>query len=1252
MSYAHENATHDNWPTYHYDIKPQQTSVLQPDQEETLTFACELHPNLWPGQYYARSRIWNDYNPETHRMVGEPIDDTLFYSQWKDPADPVNGTGMPSFSLGAYTFAPDTFLGQVQYAVLKDFWQVPTLENLYYNGEFSEKPLLYISAGDRIWQCFGLPLDAGGSVLIDLADLFGITPESKEGEGWVTIWVDVGAALGIGTDIGVDMGVLPHGFSYSERATADYRRYLTGEFGTLSTPLFTFTIAEWQVGSPPEFFRLNWAGRTSLGVDLIGASYNLTSIEVNRRLLIAAMQAATPGPMGLRGLCDSILQGFQGMPIRSTTFDDGSWILYDGVWESPLKLQPPNATDFFAHYFAFDVPVGASRVRFVSDNIGQNRIGNADLYVQYGARPTLSSYWLGSMNSGNYESLYIDNPDPGRWHVMLPASTAYDQVQFAAILEVNGSPVVTITAIDPYASEPGFDTGLVRLSRTGATAGSLTVSINKSGTATHEVDYQALPNSVTFAIGQATIDLEIIPIDDTLVEGDEVVIITVMPGSAYDVGSSSSATVIIADNDVADIQRPTAIANVGGITTGGGNTHSFTVTYSDNVAVNLATIDSSDIRVTGPNGFDQIAAFVSLNQAGNGTPRTATYRIDAPGGTWDYADNGTYSVAIRPNQVADTSGNSVLEGLLATFTVNIPGTGPTIDPIPDATTPSPAGTPYTGPLPTVTGTPPFIWSLITGPFGMTIDPATGVVSWPNPTPPSSSHLVTIRVTNAQGYDEESWYVSVPAITRNIYLILDPSIGTSGNNINISVDISDNDQGISAFGLELIYDSTSFVYKGVEKGSLTSDWSPIEGNEIDSGKIRIGGYAGGGTVISSFSNGSLVEIKMQVRCLGYDEETKIQLKIENYADGISSFLPHPCTADYTFMPCPRLGDVNGDGEITPADALEAFEIFLAKIVPSFCQETTSDANCDGSTTPGDAQDIFDHYLGKKILPKCCSETTGYISPSSLSVLRDEKRLKPSERKLYALDTICRSGEIVNVPIIITNPEGISSFSFEVNYFPELLEFIGLKRSPLTREFEYVRGIKEVEGLVRIEGESQTPIKSNKYGSLVVMVFKVKKGINDSLPITIFNQDKDLFRAEVNEAIFTGVDYFKDEARFLSFGHAVISPERTMRIPIEVGSAFNLKSFGMDLRYSTEKMLFIGVIRGALTEDFMAFEGNELEEGIVRVGGYSLSGVREEGPGVLFELVFYIKEKGGEVEIVKLVDDIKNYVINNRNIKISK
>ncbi len=82
--------------------------------------------------------------------------------------------------------------------------------------------------------------------------------------------------------------------------------------------------------------------------------------------------------------------------------------------------------------------------------------------------------------------------------------------------------------------------------------------------------------------------------------------------------------------------------------------------------------------MTGPNGFDQPATFVSVDATDNGTPRTATYQISAPGGTWDAADNGDYTVAIAADQVADTVGNSMAAGTLGSFRVAITAPGTTL----------------------------------------------------------------------------------------------------------------------------------------------------------------------------------------------------------------------------------------------------------------------------------------------------------------------------------------------------------------------------------------------------------------------------------------------------------------------------------------------------------------------------------------------------------------------------------------------
>jgi PA14 domain len=120
---------------------------------------------------------------------------------------------------------------------------------------------------------------------------------------------------------------------------------------------------------------------------------------------------------------------------------------------------------------------------------------------------------------------------------------------------------------------------------------------------------------------------------------------------------------------------PTATASTTGITTGGATTYDFTISYSDNAAVDISSLDSTDIRVTNSNGFNQLARFVSVTPSGNGTPRTATYRINTPGGTWDAADNGSYTVALEASQVRDINGNFAAAGNLGNFSVNIAGTG-------------------------------------------------------------------------------------------------------------------------------------------------------------------------------------------------------------------------------------------------------------------------------------------------------------------------------------------------------------------------------------------------------------------------------------------------------------------------------------------------------------------------------------------------------------------------------------------------
>jgi parallel beta-helix repeat protein len=119
---------------------------------------------------------------------------------------------------------------------------------------------------------------------------------------------------------------------------------------------------------------------------------------------------------------------------------------------------------------------------------------------------------------------------------------------------------------------------------------------------------------------------------------------------------------------------PTANGTFANVTTAGATTYTFQVTYGGGTNINVSTLDSNDIRVTGPNTYNQLATFISANPPVNGTPVVATYRINAPGGSFDASDFGTYTVAVEPNQVANTNSGFVPAGSLGTFQVLIPTT--------------------------------------------------------------------------------------------------------------------------------------------------------------------------------------------------------------------------------------------------------------------------------------------------------------------------------------------------------------------------------------------------------------------------------------------------------------------------------------------------------------------------------------------------------------------------------------------------
>ena len=205
--------------------------------------------------------------------------------------------------------------------------------------------------------------------------------------------------------------------------------------------------------------------------------------------------------------------------------------------------------------------------------------------------------------------------------------------------DVASLPTVTIAATDANAAEPA-NTGTFTVSRTGSTTAAMTVNYTVNGTATRGSDYTNLSGVVTIPAGAASAAIIVTPINDTLVEANETVLLALAAGAGYAIGSPNNATVTIADNDAPPTPEIVVLGNAvidcgrrhdaeftadhtdfGTVTQGGAAmSRTFTVRNDGTGPLTLGT-------VTAPTGFTVTAQPAASVAAGGGTT-TFTVRLD------------------------------------------------------------------------------------------------------------------------------------------------------------------------------------------------------------------------------------------------------------------------------------------------------------------------------------------------------------------------------------------------------------------------------------------------------------------------------------------------------------------------------------------------------------------------------------------------------------------------------------------------
>lgn len=112
-----------------------------------------------------------------------------------------------------------------------------------------------------------------------------------------------------------------------------------------------------------------------------------------------------------------------------------------------------------------------------------------------------------------------------------------------------GLPVVSIVATDSTASEGGSDPSSFTLTRTGATATPLSVTLRRSGRALEFTDYLGLGPVVTIPAGAPSHTVALTPVNDSISETLETVVLEIEPASHYAVGASHAAYARILDDD-------------------------------------------------------------------------------------------------------------------------------------------------------------------------------------------------------------------------------------------------------------------------------------------------------------------------------------------------------------------------------------------------------------------------------------------------------------------------------------------------------------------------------------------------------------------------------------------------------------------------------------------------------------------------------------------------------------------------------
>jgi len=133
--------------------------------------------------------------------------------------------------------------------------------------------------------------------------------------------------------------------------------------------------------------------------------------------------------------------------------------------------------------------------------------------------------------------LWYNTSDVGSWGI--------DNIS-VRVLDV---PTITLAVSPASVTEDGTSNLIYTFTRTGSTTNPLTINYSIGGTATNGTDYASIPTGITFAAGLSTATVTVNPTNDTAVENNETVALTLTSGTGYTIGTATAVTGTITNDD-------------------------------------------------------------------------------------------------------------------------------------------------------------------------------------------------------------------------------------------------------------------------------------------------------------------------------------------------------------------------------------------------------------------------------------------------------------------------------------------------------------------------------------------------------------------------------------------------------------------------------------------------------------------------------------------------------------------------------